>query len=534
MFNITYFLGHFLECPFFYSQQNVTQLIFVFIIANFAGVRLPKKYIIIGVTAFFAAFISLLQYILMRADFDILLNDLTWLFPRDVTLNFFGIYSHKNLLAAFLLIGFFVLIQWFDDSKQPWFIRFIPLVFMASVILLTDSRAALLGLTFGCLATVYPMRNDSRFFNITLLLFIIILSGWGVSHLYGISNSFTEFSEKTFQGSSGIWSRSIYWCAAILVGFDNFWFGTGLGGMKEVYGNYLPKAAEILHLPTAEYSQTIWPHNDFLHIFAEFGFPVFLAFCCFCFYLIYVAYRKKYYAIAGAFTSFYIMMFFSHPFRLPMLVSTFLILALYVLKEEIQYFWCNLKLRWAYILLVFAFGLWLIPQASSMLKLNNLIKAYSKGNIESASSFNEWAEYVRLDDLNYNKVGAWRFQHSYYTYLAHDILYEHFDREYAKAVLPYALQYSKYNNFYTMDYVISRLYYVLGDYEAAMEYSWSAFDKKPDKTVYYSFYHLCHVLYKCKQTDTSIITALGLERVTEFLDSGLIDASQFDDNWRVL
>ncbi|MDD2557432.1 MAG: O-antigen ligase family protein [Desulfuromonas sp.] len=534
MLNLFFVLGHFLKCPIFYSQQNISQLFFAFFIGIVAVIRFPEKYLVIGLTAFGAAFVSLLQCVMLRADIGSFLTNFPYLFPHNVTSVYFGIYAQRNLLAAFLLIGFFVLIQWFEDTQQSWLVRFIPLTFMASVILLTNSRAALLGLVFGWFTTVYPQRYNKRSWCISLWFLVIILSGWGLSHLYGGPNSFTEFSDKTFQGSSGVWSRLIYWCAAVLVGLDHFWFGTGFGGMKEVYGNYLLQAAQMLHLPTDMYKQTIWPHNDFLHIFAEFGFPVFVIFCSFCFYVVWVAYRKKFYAISGAFVAFYIMMFFSHPFRLPMLVVTFVLLSVYVLKEELRRFWGNVWLRRGYVLLVCAFGVWLIPQASSMLQLNQLMTAYRQGEIKSADSFEHWAKQAHLDRLNSNKVGGWRFQHSYYAHVVHDIFFENFDREYAEAVLPYALRYSQKNAFYTMDYVMARLYYVLGDYKEAMQYSWSAFDKKPDKSKYYSFYHLCHVLYKCRQTNTPFIKALDAERVDELLDNGLIHLSQFDENWHVL
>lgn len=535
MFLFVFFLGHFLECPFFYSQQSSSQALFIFlVIAAIAWWGAPKKYLYIAFIAFVAAFVSLLHFVLLASGYRAFLNHLPFLFVTNANLAHFGIYAQKNLLAAFLLLGLFLMVQWLEETRQSYKKAFIPLAFMASVILLTDSRAALLGLMFGWLAFMYARYKKQMSQKLPLLVLAAIVVGWGLTYLYGGTNSIAEFSAKTMQGSSGVFARLIYWWAAVLVGWDHFWTGTGFGGLKEVYGDYLYQAAQMLHLPSETFSQTLWPHNDFLHIFAEFGFPVFVVYCAFCGYLLWACYRKGYYALASALLAFYVMMFFSHPLRLPMLALTFFLLAAYVLYDEMAPWARRRGVRLLYYTAVLAFGVWLTPQLNHMVQAKRFVDAYRQGQIASAARFQDWADRIDFQAVGQAAMGGWRFQHGFYTHVAPDIQFDGFDRDYAARVLPYAQAYSARNAFYTMDYALAQLYYVVGDYKKAMDYSWQAFEKKPDKDKYYAFHHVCHVLYKCRQSDRSVIDVLGAERVVEYINNNLFHPSQFDSRWHVL
>jgi hypothetical protein len=228
------------------------------------------------------------------------------------------------------------------------------------------------------------------------------------------------------------------------------------------------------------------------------------------------------------------MMFFSRPFRLPILILTFVLVAAYVLREELRPLFEKNWAKVCYFFAVLLLCVWLTPQLYYMYKAKTFVDAYGKGHIESAAEFTHWADRINFTAVGKTEIGGWRFQHDFFIHVAQDIFYEGFDREFAASVLLYAEPFQKRDAFYSMDYAMSQLYYVLGDYEKAMHFSFLAFEKMPLVDKYYAFHHICNVLKKCKEDNRSVIDVLGKEKVGKLLDKKLFHVSQFDEQWHVL
>lgn len=160
------------------------------------------------------AFIACVQYV--RPEFPFPFLNVAELGGRS-----FGTFGHPNFLGSFLIVPFiFCLTQWLSSRKHS--LLFVSAMMLLAVgIVVTGSRAALLGITAGTAMIVVLHRHDPqlrrKLLTVILLLAALVL---------------LTVTRRGSGGSDSMSIRILVWSAvprAIVahpifgVGFDNFW-----------------------------------------------------------------------------------------------------------------------------------------------------------------------------------------------------------------------------------------------------------------------------------------------------------------------
>jgi len=485
-----------------------------------------------------------------------LVDQLSSLYPGRLV----GRFAQPNLLGCFMVVAMVSLVQLLNDEAPRKSNRLvaIPLTLMAWALLLTASRAAMLGLLVGAgvTAMVYfrtcGVRQGIRPFSpliISLVLAYALISagaslpytppgarvgGAKVEAAGSSSESFLEYRNREMtsgQLDHAAYMRFNYWMTGLLVGLDHPWGGAGPGSYKKLLSNYTIRAAEDLSLTYNSFATTYWPHNDYLHHLAEFGFPAailaVLALSLFILRQLRDLSRNNLFLLVGV-IAFAVAMCFGHPFRHHLTAMAFIMLLAVLCARQQKGHLVPVRL------VAMLLGPWVVV-AVCLLVLqiwhNHLLH---QGLTELVQTKIMTPERLVEAHQNYlskgygNNLYAWEFQDRLYSNLyAPAITAE--DNRLAETVVPLLSAYRQENSFYTLAFAEAQLRYKLRDYEAAGRFSYEAFQKKPDRDEFFDIYHMVNVLRISAQEKRPVIDLVGGPEVFDMLKNvGYLKDDQLD------
>lgn len=194
-----------------------------------------------------------------------------------------GINGHKNLLAAmlFVLSAFLPISFSIFESKLPKWISVGLLALSLAVIILLKSRAVLLSaivaaIVFGIMMLTKKRRCRKRTQALTLITTIVVVYAFLTMGLRQFAIcSVPKTSEKSefetkITSTSSLVERCLLWDKTYQIADQRPWTGHGVGNWQ-------------IHLPDAGleglYRADVWnvnftkPHNEYLGVLAETGYP---------------------------------------------------------------------------------------------------------------------------------------------------------------------------------------------------------------------------------------------------------------------
>lgn len=201
----------------------------------------------------------------------------------------YGSFAHPNILAGFLLIGFFTAIYlyyMYRQGKLKWLAGACAAIILSGL-LLSFSRSAILVAIAGFVAV--GIINIRGRISETIKLWgpLLVVSLVIIFLLRPLMLARVEYSERLEQKS--ITQRIDYINQSKSVITDHFWLGTGIGNYT--YELYLQNSS----LPVWEYQPV---HNIYLLIWSELGIVGLIIFLAWCASIIFFSIRhKKYIAI---------------------------------------------------------------------------------------------------------------------------------------------------------------------------------------------------------------------------------------------
>jgi O-antigen ligase len=446
----------------------------------------------------------------------------------------YGVYGQPNLVAALMLLGFFSYAHILSETGRKRFIYFVPSVLMATLLFLTASRAGMVAVSLSILCVLPTWRKkqllQTKPFFLKLLVVLI------VSYVMASSlGDWTPLSraESSWGNDGGTYVRLVYWFSAILMGRD-FWFsGAGFGGYAGNLGNYAIHACESLKLTYDTVSQTLWAHNDFLHILAEHGIIVFLLFIIFigglCLRLLRNLTRHNIFIFLGA-ISFVCMMCFGHPLyyhNLALMAS--LLLSSVIRKLHVKTFEINKVYMSVFIFIVLMFiNFNSVNHFTQMYQLQEFRKYMILSKEPFTQKFLK-AEKLYLHGNITNAIYGWQFKHNLYVNLV-DKLIESDNKEVAYHALPDMIEYAEENHFPSYLFSLAKLYYLLDDYGNAKIYAQKSYDRKPDVSQYFDLLHLCNALLISKNNGIKIDKLISENDLDNLRRQNVLRSRQFDNN----
>ena len=444
-----------------------------------------------------------------------------------------GNYGQANLLATLMLLGLFSYSHLLSITGRKRFIYFLPSLLLSVVLFMTASRAGLVALCCSSLLVIGLWRNEkmTQLRPYFVRLFVVIVIALCISHFVG---EYTPLSrvESAWSGSAvGTYRRLLYWLAAILLGCDHWLTGVGFGGYARNLGDYAVRSAELLHLPSDMIGETLWAHNDFLHIFAEHGAFVFLMVLFFV-ALLFVGFLKQLtrttiFIFLGI-VSLICMMCFSHP----LYYHNLALMACFALAPVLGR-WKGRKIHVSrkfvdpiIILFIIIINFLVISHYFKMFELYQ----FKRYVVTSDAPFTErykMASSLYLKRNMDDSIYGWQFKHSLYVELASGL--ERTDNlELARYVLPDMISYSKQNRFPSYLFSLATLQYALGDYANAKFYASQAYDRNPSVDRYFDLLHLCNVLLISRDNDIVIEKLISPEKLEQLKDQKVIRSRQLD------
>ncbi len=479
----------------------------------------------ISYAAIFAAIFSLYSYQSMRLGLSEVLSS-----------RLIGTYGQPNLFAGLMLIGFFSYQQLILNNERYGILYQVPSVLLAVVLFLAGSQAALLGLTLSILCVLYLVvkrRQEFCCLRSGIYALCALMLGYVVAAQIGLTTVLQRYASEVdiTQGSISTYVRFNDWFSAILIGLDHPWFGVGVGNFKSVINDYQIKTVEILSFTYDSLSLSLWAHNDYLHILAENGFVVFFMFAVFICYILkpfFDKYSSEEFYLVPAFLSILVMMCFGYPFRYHAIVFVIICIVSQLTCNDIAVF--NIKRNNVIMCLVVFFvvlDIFFFKHFVDMYRLDMFAEVVVSNKIVEKDFF--VVGQNTLLTSSEDELYGWEFKHHLYYNLSSKSLFEH-DIGLAESILPDALKHRVVNGFHTMDFALSQLYYVLGDYEKGMSYSRAAMKNRPDRDQYFNFMHLNNVMGISSSKKIPLNTLLDDSQFHELLESKVIDKSQFDEN----
>lgn len=410
-----------------------------------------------------------------------------------------GMYGQPNLLAALLLLGLFHYGHLlFVLKRQSWF-YFIPVLLLSTTLFMTGSRAALVAVCLVLLITVCKWRDRvlkgrQRF---VISFFLVVAAGYAIASLVGDISLAERVSTSAFGEGGGVYKRLVYWLAGVLMGVEHLSSGVGAGGYPALLGDYAVRAAHILHLPYRYVGQTLWAHNDLIHIFAEYGVFVgglFLTFIVFIGMNTWRHLSRVVFFPFLAFVTFIVVMCFGHPLYSPGLAFAACLAILPLLGRYKGRRFCVAKKIYVpvFLLLLVIINIYMLDHFNNTYSLNQFHQYWDKSSAPLLDRYQQ-GEQLYLHGTMDDSLYGWRFKHNLYCNLAR-LAKEKDDRKLAGYIRPQMIKYAEQNRFSTFLFALSQVDYVLGDYDQAKTYAREASARKPDVDKYFDMVHLCNIL----------------------------------------
>jgi len=410
-----------------------------------------------------------------------------------------GMYGQPNLLAALLLLGLFHYGHLlFVLKRQSWF-YFIPVLLLSTTLFMTGSRAALVAICLVLLITVFKWRNKvlkgrQRF---VISFFLVVAAGYAVASLVGHSTLVERVSTSAFGDGGGVYKRLVYWFSGILMGAEHLSSGVGACGYPVLLGDYAVRAAHILHLPYRYVGQTLWAHNDFIHIFAEYGAFVgglFLIFIAIIGMSAWKHLSRVVFFPFLTFVAFIVVMCFGHPLYSPGLafVACLAILPLLGHYKGRRFSVAKKIYVPVFLFLLVIINVYMLDHFNNTYSLNQFHQYWDTSSTPLLARYQQ-GEQLYLHGTMEDSLYGWRFKHNLYCNLGR-LAKEQDDRKLADYIRPQMIKYAEQNRFSTFLFALSQVCYVLGDYNQAKSYAREAYARKPDVDKYFDMVHLCNLL----------------------------------------
>ncbi|MCF6266662.1 MAG: O-antigen ligase family protein [Desulfuromusa sp.] len=444
----------------------------------------------------------------------------------------YGNYGQPNLLATLMLLGLFSYSHVLSNTGRKKIIYLLPSLLISVVLFMTASRAGMVALCLSALLVIVLWKKEQllRLRPHFVQLFIVVIIAWGISQFVGdwtpLSRAGAAWSEGT-----GTYKRLVFWLAAVLMGRDHWLTGVGFGGYARNLGDYAIQSTEFLHLPYNMIGETLWAHNDFLHIFAEHGIFVFLLVIVFVVLLLIGCWKQLSRANIFIFlgiVSFVCMMCFSHPLYFHNLALMACLALAPILGR-----WRGKKIciprKFAtpvIVVLIIVINFFVISHYFKMFELLQFRHYMVASDIPYTERY-KTASALYLSGNIDDSIYGWQFKHTLYTNLV-DRLQETDNRDLAKYVLPDMVSYSQQNRFPSYLFSLAKLYYILGDYEKAKKYASQAYDRNPDIDRYFDLLHLSNALLISRNNKIVIGKLIPSEKIEELKEQKVLLSRQFD------
>ena len=466
-----------------------------------------------------------------------------WLELSRHTSRLAGVFGQPNLFACLIVVGLFswlqVLWQKFGFKGWSWFYQ-LPVVLFFWALLLTGSKAGLLAFVSALLLLGWGLV---RAYEFRLLRFFITQFLWSISlaiilflliqppDMQIIQNRTIDFTEQS--ASTG--TRLIYYGSALAMGSEHLLTGVGLGGYRRLLGSYMVAVAERLHIPYDSISDTLWAHNDFFQVFAECGLFVTL----FLLIIILVVLFKSaptnnmralfcYCAI----WSFFIFMQFGHPFNDHVLVFYFVFLTAGAQQLASNQFELQIAKKIILILLVpaiFFVNFYVISNATNMYYLNrykNSVAASFPLNVDKLTSLDKKFNYHGLTG---DPLVGWEFQYAHLQALSNYAI-KYADATLAEYLIPQFEKFQFEHKSSNLNYLLARLYFLVGKYSAGKKTAELAFALNPSMFHYSNFGHICLVFDISRREKKSVSQLLGEKYFLELKLNKVIREDMLDEN----
>jgi len=446
-----------------------------------------------------------------------------------------GMYGQANLLSALLLLGLFhyghlLLVL----KRRSWF-YFIPALLLSTTLFMTGSRAALVAICFVLLITILKWRDRSikGQHHFIIIFFLIVAAGYIVASLVGHSTAVERISTSAFGDGGGVYKRLVYWLAGVLMGAENLSSGVGAGGYPAMLGDYAIRAADILHLPYKYVGQTLWAHNDFIHIFAEYGAFVgglFLIFIVLIGTNVWKHLSRVSFFPYLAFISFIVLMCFSHPLYSPGLAFVACLAILPLLGRYDGRRFCVAKRIYVPVLLLLLLitNIYMLDHFNNTYKLNQFHRYWGMSSAPLLTRYKQ-GEILYLNGSMDDSLYGWRFKHNLYRNLAR-LAKKKDDHMLAGYILPQMIKYAEQNHFSTFLFALSQVCYVLGDYEQAKFYASAAYARKPDVDKYFDMVHLSNMLIISNKNDIPLKQLMPEDIYSKMFEQKTLRLRQLDAN----
>jgi O-antigen ligase len=180
---------------------------------------------------------------------------------------FGGIYGNPNYVGLLIVVSLPILLALFKiniwPGKQKVIILSLMLIFEVIILILSDSRASMLGTFAGSLFILFHI-NKKIFIRLTLpALFIVIIIVILVPDLQNFLDIYLRLQR--------INNREIFWQAGFDIINDHPFLGVGPDMFDKYFNSYIPSFANDIFASGNWVVGKPHPHNFFLFYFAENG-----------------------------------------------------------------------------------------------------------------------------------------------------------------------------------------------------------------------------------------------------------------------
>lgn len=233
----------FIICYVLYSLLEFRKLIFAYIIA------LIISSIIVSLTVYF----------------DLINAGLTVYIVQGVLARYSGIYGNPNyvglLISMSTIILFVFLVSNKAKSRSEKSLILIILISNAIILLITNSRTAILGTIISVLFSSYHI-NKVLFRRILISMVLILV-------VFAMFSIFQEFTEA-FIRLETVSERGVSWETGWIIMKDNFWLGIGPELYETRVFSYVPSTAWQLFIVDTNIFK-VHPHSYFILMVTENG-----------------------------------------------------------------------------------------------------------------------------------------------------------------------------------------------------------------------------------------------------------------------
>lgn len=447
-----------------------------------------------------------------------------YVLPPDINPRVGGPFGQSNLFALFLTLAqiayFYRYLHGSSIGRRSLasFLRFLPVLTVATAFFLTYSRGGLVSwtLVFSALVWLVVTRrylNGQRearkeFYLLLICLAVALLlsqvdpagssgSGTGAARL---------ISEET-GANNNTSGRFVFWMSAILIFLEYPWLGVGLDNYRFLMNSYGPASHATLGFVEFEaMMSTFWVHNEYLQLLCEGGIFLF-AIVLFAVAVFFAKIWRHFIRSTFSGNPFFL---YSHLFLLPFLIQSLFewplrhpaLLLLFVAFAGIlvaQYKLRSVSLPGVARLV--AVVCVLLSLTATTVMFSHELKIMGFKRAWGAQSLNE-----TIDDFSVlvsNPYSSYRILHNAmpgYTLAA----LRHERDDLAKALIPHSERLVRLEGAAGQWYDLARLYLRVDRLEDARIAIQKAFELKPTDTVIFSFLHHLNVIKASRATGRPI------------------------------